>query len=314
MPVYEDWASAALLCAAIDSQISAMPSVSASVLMIDDGSITPAEKFLSELGPTVLRDVWVLGLRRNVGHQRAIAIGLTWIQQKVDCDAVLVMDADGEDRPEDIPRLVQKLQDSGNTVAVFAERGRRVEGAVFKILYLCYRVLHYLLTGRGIKFGNFSVLPRNYLDSIVVLPQLWNHYAAAVLQSRLPYVTVRADRGNRLRGGSRMGFVDLVVHGTSALFSQYEVVGTRIFLAAMLLMLLLSLLIAAVVAIRFATNLAIPGWATATSGLLLILVSQAVTTSLVMVFFIMTNRSSLGFLPLRDYSYFVSDCKRVFPR
>jgi polyisoprenyl-phosphate glycosyltransferase len=63
------------------------------------------------------------------------------------------MDADGEDRPEDIPRLIQELNRSPHPVAVFAERGRRIEGVKFKMFYMCYRLLHFLLTGRGIRVG-----------------------------------------------------------------------------------------------------------------------------------------------------------------
>ena len=68
-----------------------------------------------------------------------------------------------------------------------AERGRRIEGVKFKMFYMCYRLLHFLLTGRGIRVGNFSVLPIHHLNSIVAYPELWNHYAAAIVDSRLPY-------------------------------------------------------------------------------------------------------------------------------
>ena len=54
--------------------------------------------------PTVSAIRIVLRLRRNVGHQRAIALGLTYLQVEAGCEAVIVMDADGEDRPADVPR------------------------------------------------------------------------------------------------------------------------------------------------------------------------------------------------------------------
>jgi polyisoprenyl-phosphate glycosyltransferase len=135
-----------------------------------------------------------VALRRNFGHQRAIAVALAYVQQKLPADAIVVMDADGEDRPEDIARLVEALENSPTPVKVFAERGRRIENLSFKLFYLCYRLMHWLLTGRKIRFGNFSLLPRWHLDSLVAYPELWNHYAAALIRSRLPYITIRADR------------------------------------------------------------------------------------------------------------------------
>ena len=74
---------------------------------------------------------------------------------------------------------------SDRPVTVFAERGRRVESFSFKLFYGVYRLLHWMLTGRTIRFGNFSLLPRRHIDSIVAYPELWNHYAAAVLKARI---------------------------------------------------------------------------------------------------------------------------------
>jgi polyisoprenyl-phosphate glycosyltransferase len=86
---------------------------------------------------------------------------------------------------------------------------KRLENTAFRIFYHCYRVLHKALTGRDIRFGNFSVLPWPHLNSLVVFPELWNHYAATFIKSRLPYVRVRSERAVRLSGESRMDFVSL---------------------------------------------------------------------------------------------------------
>jgi polyisoprenyl-phosphate glycosyltransferase len=310
MPVYEDWESAGELCSAIDNTLMHHPAIAASVLLVDDGSSRPESSHLASCVPRAMRSIQVLRLRRNLGHQRAIAVALAYVQQKIPDVAVLIMDADGEDRPEDIPRLVEVVGDSAHPVTVFAERGRRMETISFKAFYGCYRLLHRMLTGRTIRFGNFSLLPRQHVDSIVAYPELWNHYAAAVLKARLPYTTIRADRGKRLRGKSKMNFVGLVIHGLSALFASYEVVSTRLLVGTGLLGLAFCFLILAVVGVRLFTRLAIPGWATFTAGLLFILVTQSVSTLLIIVFSVMIGRNNLGFLPIRDYEYFVAECVR----
>ncbi len=308
MPVYEDWESASLVCIALDQCMKTHPDIATSILLVDDGSNRPPpKKFPGARLPSVT-SASVLRLRRNLGHQRAIAVALAYVQHNLAADAVLVMDADGEDRPEDISRLVAAFQTSEVPVTVFASRGRRIESLSFKMFYGCYRVLHRLLTGRHIQFGNFSLLPREHLDRIVAYPDLWNHYAAAVLKARLPYTAVRADRGERLRGKSKMSFMNLVVHGLSALFASYEVVSTRLLVATVSLTLAFSCLLLVVVGIRFFTHLAIPGWATFTGGLLFVLVAQSLGALLTITFSVMMSRNTLGFLPIRDYPYFVADC------
>jgi len=308
MPVYDDWESAALLCTAIDECLLRYEPVGITILLVDDGSNEIAPDDFP--GPPVkaIQSIKVLRLRRNLGHQRAIAVALAYVQQKMPGDAVLVMDGDGEDRPEDVPRLIEAFVTSPNVVTVFAERGRRIEGTLFKMFYVVYRVLHRLVTGRPIRFGNFSLLPRQHLNRVVAYPELWNHYAAAVLKAQVPYKTIRADRGKRLRGSSKMHFVSLVIHGLSALFASYEVVSTRLLIGAALLGLTFSLLLFVVIGVRLFTKLAIPGWATYTTGLVFIVVTQSVAALLTIIFSVMMSRNNLGFLPIRDYEYFVAEC------
>ena len=311
MPVFDDWESAALVCSAIDQQLRSIPEIAAHILLIDDGSRNPIGSAFAALHLESVTGVSLLKLRRNLGHQRAIAIGLAYVHANLHCDAVLVMDADGEDRPEDIPRLIGTLQSSKTPVIVFAERGRRVESALFKVLYLCYRFLHYAVTGKGIKVGNFSLIPAECLNSVVSFPELWNHYAAAVLKSRIPHTMIRADRGYRLAGESKMNFVSLVIHGLSALFAYHEIVATRMLIGTVLLTVSLFLLVAVMIVFRLTTSFAVPGWTTIVSGFSSVLIFQSFAAALIIVFSVMMNRSSLGFLPLRDYTYFISSCEPI---
>jgi hypothetical protein len=215
------------------------------------------------------------------------------------------MDADGEDRPEDILTLLKAAQNAKGCTAVFAERGKRLETPVFRAFYEAYRVAHHILTGRDIRFGNFSYVPWPFLETLTVFPELWNHYAATFIKSSLPYLRIRVDRAKRLTGRSQMKFVDLVVHGLSALFANQEVVGTRLLIMIFLSWLLLMLLVAAGTIFRFFAPFAIPGWAGIVAALLIVLASQVTIAAFVLFFSITMNRSQLGFLPVRDYGYFI---------
>jgi glycosyltransferase involved in cell wall biosynthesis len=314
MPVYEDWDSAIELCQKLDLVLQKEKALCANLLLVDDGSIASLAPSRIPFQPEAIERISVLTLRRNLGHQRAIAIGLAYIQQHLKGDAVVVMDADGEDRPEDLPKLVEAMKKAGVPTAVFAERGKRLENTLFRALYQCYRILHRVFIGRDIRFGNFSVLPWSYLESLVVFPELWNHYAAAFLNSRLPYLRVRLDRGARLRGRSHMNFVSLLIHGLSAVFANQEVVGTRLLVLILLATMSFFIAIAVTVGVGLLLHLTIPGWAIISMGLLLVLIGQALTASFVLVFSIMMNRSHLGFLPVRDYSFFVRGEEVLFPQ
>ena len=314
MPVYEDWPSAMELCQNIDRIFQAEKSFQVGILLVDDGSTATSCPRELPFRPGALENVSLLSLRRNLGHQRAIAIALSHIHQHWKGDAVVVMDADGEDRAEDIPLLLKAAAKAERPTAVFAERGKRLENVLFRGFYNVYRAVHRVLTGRDIRFGNFSVLPSSHLDTLVLYPEMWNHYAATFLKSRLPYLRIRCDRARRKTGKSHMSFVSLAVHGLSALFVNQEVVGTRLLVLMFAMTLSLFLGIGAVVGVRLLTHLAIPGWATSTIGLMLILVSQSLVAAFLMIFSIMTGRNHLGFLPTRDYPHFIRQESTLFSR
>ena len=101
------------------------------MLFIDDGSTTNACPTEYRPKPQVLSDVSVLKLRRNLGHQRAIGVALGCLHTHHGDDALVVMDADGEDRPEDIPKMLEVMKASIRPIAVFAERGKRLETPMF---------------------------------------------------------------------------------------------------------------------------------------------------------------------------------------
>jgi hypothetical protein len=223
------------------------------------------------------------------------------------------MDGDGEDDPTDVPRLVAQLQENGYRKLVFAERTKRSESTTFKLFYGLYRFAHKLLTGIPVRVGNFSAVPVSVLRQLVVVSDLWNHYAASVIKARLPYESIPTVRASRLAGKSRMNFVALVIHGLSAISVFGDRVGVRLLIAVTLLAALAFAGLVATLSVRFLTNLAIPGWATYTSGVLFVILMQLLMLVVVFVFVVLGGRDSSSFLPTRDYPYFVDRLTRVFP-
>jgi polyisoprenyl-phosphate glycosyltransferase len=311
MPVRDDWQSATALIRLLDDALSRYTRA-VEILLVDDGSIQRCEPAKFEHDFHAVRSIQVLRLRRNVGHQRAIAIGIAFINKHIVCDAVVVMDADGEDTPEGVVRLLETFSAHREAKAIFAERRRRSESLGFRFFYLQYRVIHWALTGIKVRVGNFSVLPAEYLGAFVVMNELWNHYAAALFSSKLPYATVPIPRGRRIAGKSRMNFVSLVLHGLSAISVFGDVIGVRILIASLGGSALAGLGIVVAILTRLLTNRAIPGWATYVTGILAVIMMQFIAIAASFTFFVLSNRSSGGFIPARDYELFVAEIRSVY--
>jgi len=313
MPVFNDWISLDPLLEQLDEELS-RKDLEGEILLIDDGSTIKAPNHLGAAAYKGIAKIEILRLRRNLGHQRAIAIALAHIEDKVPCEAVVVMDADGEDKPEDAIRLIEEYQRGDRESVIFAQRKKRSENVLFRVSYFIYRRLYKALTGQEIRIGNFSIIPHQLLTRIVVVSEIWNHYSSGILKARIPHQYIPTDRSNRMAGSSRMNYVQLVVHGLSAISIYGDVIGVRALMATLMLALISVVLIIIAIVIRSTTDLAIPGWATYVIGLSFIILLQSVTISFSFVFLILNGRNNYSFLPQRDYQYFVLDVQRVFPK
>ena len=72
-------------------------------------------------------------------------------------------------------------------------------------------------------------------------------------------------------------------------------------------------LIFAAVGVRFLTTLAIAGWATYTTGILLLLLGQLGAACLLFAFMTLSGRTMVRFLPKRDYVHYIRNRTRVYP-
>jgi glycosyltransferase involved in cell wall biosynthesis len=313
LPVFNDWTALQKLLVILDG-VSKEHGLSVQVLVVDDGSTTFADEGFSRQGFATFECVDILHLRRNLGHQRAIAIGLAYVEDRLPCQAVILMDSDGEDDPRDVPRLLSKYREESGQKIIFAERTKRSESWIFQVFYSFFKLLHYLLTSRQVRVGNFSVIPASRLASLVVVSEMWNHYPAAVYKSRQPLALVPTQRGHRLAGKSKMSFTNLVIHGLSAISVYGDTIGVRLLVATSLLIVLTLAGLVAIVAMRLLTDLAIPGWTTFTVGTLVVILFQAILFSFLFSFIILGDRQGSTFLPLRDYRYFVGSVKAVYQK
>lgn len=305
-PVYNEWDSFSELVGRL-SHVAEKHKFTIHVVAIDDGStqINPFQK--SPFHNKNRLDI--VHLARNLGHQKAISIGLAYIQKNITGDVIIVMDSDGEDRPEDIVQLLDAHKENPSSI-IFARRARRSEGLVFRIFYYFYRLAFVLFTGENIMFGNFSLLPSDILQRVVHLPEIWNHFASGIMRANLPYICVPIERGIRYFGKSKMNFVSLVVHGLSAMSVYLEVLTVRMIFGVLMVSILDFLGFCGMLYFRFFTPLAIPGWATNVAIGLTIILAQAFLFITMLAFLVLNNRSHGLFIPCRDYKDYVMAVER----
>jgi hypothetical protein len=312
IPILDDWESANLLLARI-GQVASSEAWDAEVLFVDDGSVDPWEGALSAQHPGIA-SVDVLELRRNLGHQRAIAIALAHIYENRKADAVVVMDGDGEDKPESVPQLLAAMQGSQGGSIVFARRTRRMESVFFKVLYQAFRLFHRIFVGHRVEVGNFSVIPFGVLDRLMGVGELWNHYAASVEKARIPITKVPTARGSRLAGSGKMNFVALATHGLSAMSVWSEEIGVRLLMASALLMVTSIGALGGLLFWAGGGGGAIAGWVLVLAGLLGVTAVNGLLLSVIFSFLVLKGRGAATFLPIRDYRHYVGQSRRVEAR
>jgi glycosyltransferase involved in cell wall biosynthesis len=303
-PVYDDWASLEQLLRCIDGQ-PGIERIEIEMIVVNDGSSVASNIEFGEKIFNYISHVQVVNLICNLGHQRAIAVGLVLARDLEGIAGVIVMDCDGEDQPADIPRLVAAgLQKSGRIIC--ARRTRRSEPLSFKVYYFFYKVIFRLLASTKIDFGNFCYIPYSALSAVVYSPALWNHLAATLVRSRLPLERLDTERGRRYAGQSSMNLSTLVVHGLSAISVYADIVLVRLLIGMLGLAAFTAVGIAIVATIRFFSDLAIPGWASNVVGALSIVVLQSLISAVISAFILLSGRSTKPVIPAIDGPQFIA--------
>jgi polyisoprenyl-phosphate glycosyltransferase len=317
-PVFNDWPSLSILLDRI-SDIYRPEQIQFSIAIVDDGSTQPVPPLHAAVGGrSCIRRVEIIRLVTNLGHQRAIAVGLVQVSQWSTIDAVLVMDSDGEDRPEDIATLADAFRVNPDA-AILAQRSKRSEGLIFRIGYLIYKLLFRLLTGQNISSGNFVLIPVSIINAITFSSALWNSLAATLIRAKYRLVNVPTVRGERYSGRSQMNFVSLVSHGLGSISVYVDIIFVRLLLVCMGIMASLVLAIIIVVCYKLFTNLATPGWTTTLISMFLIIMFQAGVFIVGSTLMLLGNRSNYLLVPALDSSRFIerraerkfSDCQKT---
>ena len=228
IPVYNDWKSVFKLLKEINFQVAKW-NADVSILIMNDASTEPRPT--NELSLENLKSIRIMNMKKNQGHARCIATGLKFLFEREKFDYVIVMDGDGEDRPEELNLLFNKSSENPNKV-ITANRIKRSEGLLFKFLYECHKMITFAFTGRLIKFGNYSCLPRDAVSVLLKDASFWSSYSGSVTKNIKDRDHVPSIRGKRFVEPSKMNFIKLLVHSIAimAVFKNSTIIRSALFL------------------------------------------------------------------------------------
>jgi len=228
IPVYNDWQSVFRLLENINSEVLKLEG-EFSVIIVNDASTENKPEFSVDLSN--LKSIQIINMKENRGHARCNAAGLKYINEKVEFDYVIPMDGDGEDRPEELSLLIEKIKEYPNTL-VTACRVKRSEGFIFKFCYLVHKYLILIFTGQSIKYGNFTCLPKSIVNEMVNEPATWSSFSGSLAKIAKERKTIPSERGTRYFGPSKMSFINLLKHSLSiiAVFKTTLLIRAILFL------------------------------------------------------------------------------------
>ena len=289
IPTYNDWNN---LDRVIEEVISINKKFQNEIelIVINDGSNLPYEK---KLNSNLLKTTLV-NLVKNYGNQKAISIGLKYIHEKYDAkefDYVIVMDSDGEDKPEDIFKLIEECKK--RETIIFAKRKNRNENYFFKFMYSIYKISFKLLTKEKIDFGNFSCIPSMHIKKLIDLDDIDLHYAASVVKSKLNYEKLLCDKGPRYFGNTKLKLNKHLLHGLVSLSLFSEIIAVNIFFTSIVCMFVLTVMAFTIFIMKIFLNIALLGWTS------IILISFFI---LFIIFFLLSMFSLIILLNKNNYS------------
>lgn len=174
-------------------------------IFVNDGSTDSSLDMLKAIASRN-RNVKVVDLSRNFGHQMAIRAGLEYVS----ADAAVIMDADLQDPPEMIAKMLDKWRE-GYDVA-YAIRKSRKEGAALRFLYATFYRLLKVMANIDIPLdaGDFCLIDKGIVKILCSMPE--SDPFIRGLRSWVGYkqTGVEYDRQERFGGKTKYSFLKLL--------------------------------------------------------------------------------------------------------
>ena len=211
IPVYKNAASLCELHGRLSAVLQAIL-LSYEIVFVNDACPEGSHLVLHDLAE---RDpqVVVIELRANIGQQRAILVGLRAARGSI----IVLMDADLQDAPEDIPKLVHLLTDEISVV--FGTRYGRYDSFLRMATSRAFKWLLHVLSGVPSGAGLFSAMDTRMKSALLSLTPPCVSVVASMGLTGLPFSSVSVLRLKRKTGVSGYRFLYRVKIGGLTIYS-----------------------------------------------------------------------------------------------
>ena len=207
LPLYNDWKSVLKLIENINEQIRITKN-KADIFIVDDCSINEEKLNIDKFSN--IKSLKIIKLKENLGSQKAIAVGLKYLESQKKDSIITVMDSDGEDDFTKINKMVN-LANENRSLVVVSCRTKRGEGLIFSVLYNFHKLLTFIFTLQWINFGNYSSFHSLNISKILKNNYAWLAYSSAVIRN-CKIKKVYASRKKRFFGKSKLTSFGLFIH------------------------------------------------------------------------------------------------------
>ena len=178
-PTFNDWRSLSKLLLKIDKNIRGIKG-NFRVLIINDASTLEHKLNLRSIKH--LRKIHIITLKKNLGSQKSICVGLKYLKKKKTKTIITIIDSDGEDDPKHIKKLINLAKKNSNSI-ICANRLKRKENIFFKLFYKLHLFITFLFTGKYIDFGNYCSFNSLNLKKLLSNANLWLACSAGIVKN-----------------------------------------------------------------------------------------------------------------------------------
>ncbi len=221
LPLYNDWKSANKLLGNINKIFLKKSNIN--IIIVDDYS---SEKINIDVKKYLnIKKIHVLSLNQNVGSQKAIYLALKKIQNETNA-IIVVMDADGEDDPSKLRKLVIKAEKNEKGI-VFAKRTKRTENVILRFLNIIRLIITFLLTGKFLNIGNFCAFSGKNLKALLSNRNITLAFSSGAIKNIKKNYFISIKKKNRYFGRSKVSFYFLIMHSINLISVFYKEVFLR---------------------------------------------------------------------------------------
>lgn len=234
IPLYNDWESLNKLLKQIDDCLNEYDVSSNEIVIINDCSNIKENIFKNNLNN--LKNIKIINLNKNLGSQKAIAIGLFHLSSNKEKNYfVTIMDSDGEDNPKEISRMLDAAKLNNDSI-ITSNRKKREESFVIKFMYKIHLILTFIFSTNWVSFGNFSTFHCKNLSKILEKNDSWYAHSSSILQ-KCKIKRLYAKREKRYFGKSKLNLLMLIEHSlrVNVVFLKKALISSTLYIFALII-------------------------------------------------------------------------------